>query len=457
MKNKDALTIVIAGAGKVGDTVARRLCQEGHDITLIDTNRELLENASAAMDVMGVCGSCAAPSVLRESEIGNADVFIAATGNDEANLVSCQFARKMGAKHTAARLRNQDYMEDIESLQRFMGLDLIINPDYVTAQEISRALQFPTATQIDSFPDCELEIVTFRLPAGNRLDGTKLYDLPNKVKQRALICAVEREGSVCIPDGSFVLRAGDSISVTAPPKALRGFYRDVGVNQKPVRNVLILGGSRIAVYLAQLLQTTGVKVTIIENDRRRGNQLAELLQWADIDGGDGTDTTVLARNSIQDADGFVALTNYDEDNIILSIYAKRQGVEKVVSKINNEKFTDLLRDMFPDTTLSPKNLVAERIAGYVTGIAHASDSSTIEALYTLGKNVTATEFIVGARSACIGRTLRELRLKPGVLLAAVVRGGKSFLPGGDTALAADDRAIVVTAGQRIFSLDDILA
>ena len=322
MKNRSAMNIVIAGAGKVGDTVARRLCEEGHDITLIDTNRELLETASTAMDVMGVCGSCAAPSVLREAEIGEADVFIAATGNDEANLVSCQFARKMGAKHTAARLRNQDYMEDIESLQRFMGLDLIINPDYVTAQEISRALQFPTATQIDSFPDCELEIVTFRLPAGNRLDGTKLYDLPNKVKQRALICAVEREGSVCIPDGSFVLRAGDSISVTAPPKALRGFYRDVGVNQKPVRNVLILGGSRIAVYLAQLLQTTGVKVTIIENDRRRGNQLAELLQWADIDGGDGTDTTVLARNSIQDADGFVALTNYDEDNIILSIYAK---------------------------------------------------------------------------------------------------------------------------------------
>ena len=457
MKNKEALTIVIAGAGKVGDTVARRLCEAGHDITLIDTNRELLEDASSAMDVMGVCGSCAAPTVLREAGIADADVFIAATGNDEANLVSCQFARKMGARHTVARLRNQDYMDDIESLQRFMGLGLVINPDYVTAQEISRALQFPTATQIDSFSDCELEIVTFRLPEGNRLDGTKLFDLPKKVKQRALVCAVERDGSVCIPDGSFVLRAGDSISVTAPPKALRGFYRDVGVSPKPVRNVLILGGSRIAVYLAQLLQTTGIKVTIIENDRQRGNQLAELLQWADIDGGDGTDTTVLARNSIHEADGFVALTNYDEDNIILSIYAKKQGVDKVVSKINNEKFTDLLHDLFPDTSLSPKKLVAERIAGYVTGIAHANDSSTIEALYTLAKNVTATEFIVGAKSACIGRTLKELRLKPGVLLAAVVRDGKSFLPDGETSLNTDDRVVIVTAGQQIFSLDEILA
>ena len=182
---------------------------------------------------------------------------------------------------------------------------------------------------------------------------------------------------------------------------------------------------------------------------------------------------MLARNSIHEADGFVALTNYDEDNIILSIYAKKQGVDKVVSKINNEKFTDLLRDLFPDTSLSPKNLVAERIAGYVTGIAHANDSeriagyvtgiahandsSTIEALYTLAKNVTATEFIVGAKSACIGRTLKELRLKPGVLLAAVVRGGKSFLPDGETSLNADDRVVIVTAGQQIFSLDEILA
>jgi len=451
------MKIVIAGAGKVGFTVARRLCDEGHDITLIDTNRDLLENASNAMDVMGVCGSCAAPSVLREAEIDEAEIFIAATGNDEANLVSCQFARKMGARHTVVRLRNQDYMDDIELLQRFMCLSLTVNPDYITAQEISRAMQFPTATKIDAFSDCGLEIVTFRVPAGTRLDGMKLFDLPKKIKQKVLICAVEREGEVCIPDGSFVLRAGDSISVTAPPKALRGFYKETGVNQRPVRNVLILGGSRIAVYLTQLLETTGVKVTIIENDRKRGNQLAELLQWADIDGGDGTDTTVLARNSIHEADGFVALTNYDEDNIILSIYAKKQGVEKVVSKINNEKFTDLLRDLFPDTTLSPKNLVAERIAGYVTGIAHASDSSTIEALYTLGRDVVATEFIVGAKSRCIGNTLAELRLKPGVLLAAVVRGGKSFLPDGSTALAAEDRAVVVTARRQIYSLDDILA
>ena len=452
------MKIVIAGAGKVGFTMARRLCREGHDITLIDERPDALEAASDAMDVMICCGSCAAPSILREAEAGKAEVFIAATGNDEANLVACQFARRMGAGHTIARLRNQQYLDSGESLREIMDLSLAINPDYVTAEEISRVLQFPAATQVDSFPDCELEIVTFRITERSRFCGVALSKLPGLFKQKVLICAAERGGSVRIPDGSFVLQAGDSISVTAPPKALRKFFEAAGAYQKPVKNVLILGGSRIAVYLTQLLESTGVDVTIIESSHERCQQLAELLQEADVVCADGTDTTVLAQSGLQDADGFVALTNIDEENIILSMYAEKLGVEKVVSKINNEKFTDLLRDVFPDTTLSPKNLVAERIEGYVRGLAHASDKSTIEALYYLGsQDVTATEFVVGAKAACAGKTLAELRLKPGVLISAVVRGGKSFLPDGKTVLQPGDKAVVVTAGSSVVTLDDILA
>ena len=452
------MKIVIAGAGKVGFTVAQRLCREGHDITLIDEKPEVLEAASNAMDAMICCGSCAAPSVLREAEAGKADVFIAATGNDEANLVACQFARRMGAGHTIARLRNQQYLESGESLREIMDLSLAINPDYVTAEEISRVLQFPAATQVDSFPDCELEIVTFRITERSRFNGVALSKLPTMFKQKVLICAAERGGSVQIPDGSFVLRAGDSISVTAPPKTLRKFFEAAGAYQKPVKNVLILGGSRIAVYLTLLLESTGVDVTIIESNHERCHQLAELLQMADVVCADGTDTTVLAQSGLQGADGFVALTNIDEENIILSMYAEKLGVEKVVSKINNEKFTDLLRDVFPDTTLSPKNLVAERIEGYVRGLDHASEESTIEALYYLGnQDVTATEFVVGAKAACVGKTLAELRLKPGVLISAVVRGGQSFLPDGKTALQPGDKAVVITAGSSVLTLDDILA
>ncbi len=452
------MRIVIAGAGKVGIAVAERLCKEGHEITLIDERREPLEAASGAMDTMGICGNCAALSVLKEAETGTADVFLAATGNDEANLVACQFARKMGAVHTIARLRNQEYLESIESLRDIMDLSLAINPDYVTAEEISRVLQFPAATQVESFPDCELEIVTFRILESSRLNGVMLSKLPGLIKHKVLICAAERDGKVFIPDGTFVIRAGDSISVTAQPDVLRKFFTDAGDYLKPVRNVMLLGGSRIAVYLTQLLESTGVKVTIIENSFDRCQQLAELLKQADIVNEDGTDMAVLARNGLQDADGFVALTNIDEENIILSIYADKFGVEKVVSKINNEKFADMLKDVFPDTTLSPKNLVAERIEGYVRGLAHASDESTIEAVYYLGnQEVMATEFVVGTKTACIGKTLAQLKLKQGVLISAVVRGGRSFLPDGGTILQPGDKAIVVTAGRSIFTLDDILA
>ncbi len=452
------MKIIIAGAGKVGFTMAGRLCREGHDITLIDERREPLENASNAMDILGVCGSCAAPSVLREADAGSADVFIAATGNDEANLVACQFARKMGARHTVARLRNQEYLDSSESLREIMELSLTINPDYVTAEDISRVLQFPAATQVDSFPDCELEIVNYRVPENSRLCGVELRRLSHMFGQKVLICAASRGGDVFIPDGSFVIQEGDSLSVTAPPRALRKFFISAGAYQKPVKNVILLGGSRIAVFLTQLLESTGVNVTIIENKRERCQELAEQLQMADVVCGDGADTTVLAENGLKDADGFVALTNIDEENIILSIYARKAGVEKVVAKINNDKFIDLLRDVFPDSALSPKNLVAERIEGYVRGLAHANDSSTIEALYDLGNQaVMATEFVVGAKAACLGRTLAEMKLKPGVLLAAVVRGGRSFLPDGGTTLQPGDRAVVVTAGHSIVNLDDILA
>lgn len=451
------MNIVIAGAGKVGFTIAQRLCREGHDITLIDERRAALDNAANTMDVLGVCGNCAAPSVLKEAEAGAAEVFIAATGNDEANLVACQFARKMGARHAIARLRNQEYLESVDSLREIMDLDLAINPDYVTAEEISRVLQFPAATQVSFFPDCGLEIVTFRIGENSRLNGMTLNQLPSLIKPKVLVCCAERNGEFCIPDGNFVLRAGDRISVTALPQALRRFFNAVTANQKPVKNVVLLGGSRIAQHLTPLLESTGVRVTILERDYARCQVLAETLREADIICADGADTNVLQQSGLPDADGFVALTNFDEDNLILSMYAEKLGVERVVSKVNNDKFIELLSDVFPDSTLSPKNLVADRIEGYVRGLAHASDKSTIEALYYLGsQHVTATEFLVGEKAACIGRTLKDMALKPGVLLAAVVRDGKSFLPNGSTSLHPGDRAIVVTANQNILTLDAIL-
>lgn len=442
----------------MGMTVARQLCREGHDLTLIDQQQKKVDIAVNSMDVIGCHGSCAAPETLSEAEAGRADLYIAATGTDEANLISCQLARRMGARHTIALLRNPAYIQNAELLKDTMHLSFSIHPDFVTAEEISRVLQFPAAIRVESFPDCEMEIVTFRIEENSRLVGVPLHRLGTKFGQKVLVCCVEREETVQIPGGDFVLCAGDRISVTGSPGALRRFFISAGAYKKPVKNVILLGGSRSAVHLTRLLESTGVDVTIIEHDSARCHILAELLKDTDIHCADGTDIAVLQENGISHADGFVALTGFDEGNIILGLYAGKIGVGKVISKVNNTKYLELLRDIFPDTTLSPQELVAERISGYVRGLAHATEKSTIEALYYLGDpRVAATEFVVGEKTACAGIALKDLPLRGGVLLAAVIRSGGSFLPDGQTMLFPGDRVIVVTANRTVVELDDILS
>ncbi len=452
------MRIVIAGAGKMGMAIARQLCREGHDLTLIDQRQDKVDNAVNSLDVIGCRGSCAAPGTLTEAEVGLADLFIAATGTDEANLIACQFARRMGARHVITLLRNPVYIENTELLKETMEMSFSIHPDYVTAEEISRVLQFPAAIRVESFPDCRLEIVTFRIEDNSRLDGLPLRKLGERFGQKILVCCVERGDKVQIPGGDFILLAGDRISVTGPHGALRRFFISAGAYKKPVKNVILLGGSRSAVHLTRLLESTGVDVTIIEHDSDRCQALAEQLKNTSIHCADGTDTSVLQENGIAHADGFVALTGYDEDNIIIGLYASKIGVGKVIAKVNNAKFVEILRDISPDTTLSPQQLVAERISGYVRGLEHASEKSTIEALYYLGDpRVTATEFVVGTKTACAGKALKDLRLQIGVLLAAVIRRGKSYLPDGHTVLLPGDRVIVVTANRTIVELDDILS
>ena len=310
---------------------------------------------------------------------------------------------------------------------------------------------------MESFPDCEQEIVTFRIEEGSKLTGIPLRHLSGRLGQKVLVCSVERDGQYRIPDGDYVLNTGDLISITGTSAALRRFFISAGAYKKPVRNVILLGGSRAAVHLTNLLESTGVDVTIIEKDPKRCNYLAERLKYADIHCADGADTGVLQANGISRADGFVTLTGFDEYNIILAMYASKMGVGKVISKVNNQKFMDMLEDVFPDTALSPQALVAERIAGYARALCHTSERSTIEALYYLGDpHITATEFVVGEQAACAGKKLLHLPLRKGVLIAAVTRKGRSFPPDGQTELMPGDRVIVVTAEHTMLDLDDIL-
>ena len=451
------MNIIIAGAGKVGYAVAKQLVAEGHDVSIIDSDRALLDAAMNAMDVIGYCGNGVNLSVLEEAEVHKADIFIAATNADEVNLVSCQFAKKLGAGHTMARIRNPEYTARIDTMREIMELSLALNPDQVAAEEISRVLQFPTATRVEVFPDCEFEIITARIPPESRLHGVTLSELERKFGSRVLICAVERGEELIIPKGGFTLQTGDLVTVTGTPHNLRRFFLSAGAYKKPVRSVTILGGSRAAVYLTRILENTGVAVTIIEKDPDRAKYLSEILRNADIICADGTDTSVLQETGLPRADGFVALTNFDEDNIILSLYADKLGVDKVICKINNEKFSQLLDGTFRDTAVSPKDLMAQRIVGYVRALSNTAQDSTMEALYYLSDGrIAAAEFVAGTSARCVGTELKDLRLREGVLLPSVTRNGKSFIPDGRTAIQPGDKVVVITTNRNIRSLDEIL-
>lgn len=450
------MKIVIAGTGKVGRTVAAVLSEEENDVTIIDLDPETISQVSNDLDVICVEGNAADPEALRGAGVASADLVVAATEKDEVNMVCGIASRKLGAKHVIARIRDPLYLHQVAFLRDAMGLSQIINPEYECAKEISRILRFPGASRVDAFSKGSVEIVEHRIPEKGALDGVVLRDLGTRFGARVLVALVEREGNALIPNGNTVLRSGDRLSITGSSGELRKFFVAIGEYRRPVRRVMIMGGGRTAVYLTRLLEESGIDVTIVERSRERCDLLCDLVPQAHIVCGDATFSDVLQEDGIATADGFVALTGDDGDNIITSLYARSCRVEKVVTKVNHEHFADILNDSGLDSIVSPKEIVALQLARYVRGLSDSAGSS-VETLYRLvdGK-VEVLEFQVLEDSACVHIPLRELRLRENVLISALIRGSKTILPNGSTVIMPGDHAIVVTAAGRLRSLDEIL-
>ena len=450
------MKIVIAGTGKVGRTVAAVLSEEENDVTIIDLDPETVSLVSNDLDVICVEGNAADPEALRGAGVASADLVVAATEKDEVNMVCGIASRKLGAKHVIARIRDPLYLHQVAFLRDAMGLAQIINPEYECAKEISRILRFPGASRVDAFSKGSVEIVEHRIPEKGALDGVALRDLGTRFGARVLVALVEREGNALIPNGSTVLHSGDRLSITGSSRELRRFFVAIGEYKRPVRRVMIMGGGRTAVYLTRLLEESGIDVTIVERSRERCDLLCDLVPQAHIVCGDATFSDVLQEDGIATADGFVALTGDDGDNIITSLYARSCRVEKVVTKVNHEHFADILNDSGLDSIVSPKEIVALQLARYVRGLSDSAGSS-VETLYRLvdGK-VEVLEFQVLEESACVHVPLRELRLRENILISALIRGSKTILPNGSTVIMPGDHAIVVTAAGRLRSLDEIL-
>ena len=451
------MKIIISGCGKIGGTILAILVSEGHDIVAIDSDSAVLTEITNIYDVMGVCGNGADSDILTEAGVAGAEMFVAATGSDEMNMLSCFLARRLGAKNTIARIRSPEYNDrSLAFVRRELELSMAINPELLAAHELFIILKFPSAVKIEKFSGRGFEMIELRLKPDSVLDGMSLRSLREKYGTRVLICCVQRGDSVNIPGGEFELKSGDKIDITAPPADMLKFFRSIGEFQKQARNVMLLGGSRTAYYLADMLTSGGASVKIIERDEKTCSELCEALPKAVIIHGDGAEQELLMEEGLKSLDAFIALTGMDEENILISIFAAAQKVPKVISKVNRDELAAMAERLGLDCIVSPKKIISDVIVQYARALKN-SLGSNIETLYQLmdGK-AEALEFNAKADPKLTGIPLKELNIKKNILIAGILRYRKTVVPTGDDMIPPDDRVIVVAADRKLSDLSDIL-
>ena len=450
------MKIVVIGDGKVGFTLSQALSREGHDLVVVDTQKGPLATAANRLDVMVVEGNGASAAVQREAGVNESDLMIAATSADETNLLCCMVARKLGCKHTIARIRNPEYTEAQYLLREELGLSMAVNPEKVAAREIFGLLQFPSFIHRDSFAKGRAEIVAIPVAVGSRLDGVALIDLYRTLRVRVLVCAVSRGEEVFIPDGSFVLHGGDHIYVTATTRDLLTLVKAMDLKAARIRSVMIVGGSRIAMYLSHMLTEAGIQVRLLESKPERCEMLGTTLPQVQVLQGDGTSFETLLSEGLEDMDAMITLTDMDEQNLVISMYAQRMGVPKVVTKINRIEYGDFMRDLGTDCVISPRMLACNDILRYVRAMHNRQGDHMIALHRLVDDRVEAIEFRASRSTWYLGTPLKDVPIKPNILLAAVSHRGSVVIPRGDDCFYEGDSVVIVTAADRsLGSLNDI--
>ncbi len=450
------MKILIIGCGKVGYTIAENLCVENHDITMIDTDEAALNRASETLDVMCLRGNGASLTMLKNADVRDSDMVIAVTSRDELNMMCCLAAKKLGAKYTVARIRETDYAKEVQQLQADLGIDLVINPEHATAAQISRLLRFPSAADIDTFAGGRIELVGFHIQDSDFVNGKPLHQIMKRLNGTPILfCAVERGDRIIIPNGSTVLQSGDRAYIIGDAPSISRFFRTLERITQRIRDVLILGGGRISEYLANNLLALNMDVKILELDSERCIALSEALPDALIVCGDGTDQVTLAEENLSRIDAFVALTGRDEDNIITSLYAMQEGVPKVIAKVDRQNFSSVIRSLAIGSIISPKLITAYGILRFVRGIQN-SQGSRMLALYRIADGkAEAMEFVVSENTRFLRTPLKNLRLKPNILIALIMRKNKFIIPEGNDFIDSGDRLIIVASPSTIMDINDI--
>lgn len=450
------MRIIIVGVGKIGLTITEMLSHEEHDITIIDTNQAIVQNVIDTYDVKGVVGNGASNEVLMNALAQKSDILIASTSSDEINILSCLVSRKFGVKYTIARVRNPEYSSQIDFFHKVLGISLIVNPELETAYEIYRILRFPQALKIDSFANGRVEIAEMIVKNNSPLVGKSLSEIRKELDVNVLICIVERNQRTYIPDGNFILQANDRIYVNAENYEVNRFFKKAGSVMSKVKTVMIIGGSRIAYYLAKRLVKSKIMVKIIEIEKKRCEEFCKLLPEVDIICGEGSDQALLFEEGIENVDALVTLTGYDEDNIIISLFAQTIKVPKIITKVNRYNLSSILKKINLDSIITPKEVIANQIIRYIRSLENTIESE-VRTLFKLANNqVEASEFYISEPTKFTGIPLKDLKLKPNTLIASIIRGNQVIIPSGQDYMLPNDSVIVVTNNNYIHNLEDII-
>lgn len=450
------MNIVVVGNGKVGQAVTARIRKEGHNVIIIDKNADKVEKTINQYDVLGIVGNCLNYDVLKEADIKNTDIFIAATSSDENNLLACMLAKTLGAKDTIARVRDPEYIKQLNFMQKELGISTIINPEYATAKEIFNMIQTPEAVKVETFANGRANLMEFIIEDGSPLANQSLLSIRQKYNVQILVCAVQRGDEVYIPTGDFILQAKDRIHITAARENLLKFFKQLGAEQRHIGNVMIIGGGRIGHYLCELLLEQHCNVKIIEIDKERCLALSSAFPKASIINADGTDQEILNIEGISEAGAVVSLANIDEENIVISMYAQKCGVEKVISKINRPGLLKIIESIGVASTIAPKEVVANEIISYVRSKQNGVGNNVITLYKLANEKIEALEFGVSELSQRLSVRLKDLELKDGILIAAIIRHGSVIIPSGLDRIELDDRVVVITNNQHLGDLSEIL-
>lgn len=450
------MKIAIIGLGTIGRTILKNLSGEGHTVTIIDEDKEKIESLIEKYDVFGVVGNGACMDIQNEAGMKDTDLVIVLTGSDEQNILACLVAKKLGAKNTVARVRNPDYRRQVALMKEDLGIAMIVNPERETASEIFNLISLPSVAQIERFAKGRVFLVEIVVEEGSPLVGETLISLGQKLATKVLVCAVQRGDQVIIPSGNFRIEEGDKLHVTAEAKTLGDFLAEINLVKSPLKNVMIVGGGRIGYYLADALSKKKYEVKLIENNGAVAEELAELLPRVTVVCGNGTQQELLLEEGIEGIDAFVALTDIDEENMIVSMFANKRNVRKTITQIKSDDLYGMLDELGINNTVSPKHIVAGRIISYIRALANSRGSNVLNLYHLVNNQVEALEFAARKPGTIYDRPLHELNIKPNCLIACIIRKNEVIIPNGNSEIQLGDNVVVVTTHKNFDDLTDVI-